>query len=198
MGVEGKGGPSVHTQSPRQGVGQQEVARFPSPGRRCARTWCTTGPLLPPTTPDIHSCPSDIFMCPPLPTSLLCAVVVKSTLVPFVCTSRGGVSTLDAEPSIVCGGTSGPHARMRAVAVVTVLFFVVGLPVGFISILRKYHVEVGRPLFPQLPRQCFPWCYGRALFPCVMSVRPNPMSVERLATGRGLWWVCEWGGGGGW
>ena len=64
-------------------------------------------------------------------------MVTKSTLAPFDCSSNHGVSTMDAEPSIVCDG-AGPHGRMRAVATVMVLTFVLGVPAGFGGLLA-YH-----------------------------------------------------------
>jgi hypothetical protein len=53
-------------------------------------------------------------------------VVTKNTLVTFGCTTVDGVSTMDAEPSIVCGVPGGPHA------------FVLGLPSAFGAVL-VYH-----------------------------------------------------------
>ena len=49
------------------------------------------------------------------------AVVVRSSLAPFDCTDNGGVRTMDAEPSIVCGVPGGPNARMRVVAALTIV-----------------------------------------------------------------------------
>jgi hypothetical protein len=52
------------------------------------------------------------------------AVVVRSSLAPFDCVNNGGVRTMDAEPSIVCGVPGGPNARMRAVAALTIVLYV--------------------------------------------------------------------------
>ena len=38
---------------------------------------------------------------------------------------------MDAEPSIVCGGSEGPHARMVVVGAVTLALFAVGVPLTF-------------------------------------------------------------------
>ncbi len=71
-----------------------------------------------------------------------CTVVVKSTLTPFDCTVRGGVRTMDAEPSILCTGSQdSPHGRMAAVAVASVLYYVLGVPVVFAVILARNRVQ---------------------------------------------------------
>jgi hypothetical protein len=56
------------------------------------------------------------------------AVVVKSSLVPFDCVSLGAVRVLKSEPTVLCDATVGPYARMRGVAAVTIVFYVLGLP----------------------------------------------------------------------
>ena len=58
-------------------------------------------------------------------------VVTKSTLAPFACVTRNGVSTMAAEPSVLCNIPGGPHQRMRSVASVMLLLFVVGVPAAF-------------------------------------------------------------------
>jgi hypothetical protein len=79
----------------------------------------------------------------PSPTSrLICAVVVRSSLAPFDCTMRDGVRTMDAEPSIECGGSSGPHARMAVVGGITMALFGVGVPVSFTLFLFFNHEGV--------------------------------------------------------
>ncbi len=50
--------------------------------------------------------------------------MVRSSLAPFDCTNKGGVRTMDAEPSILCGVPGGPNARMRVVAVLTIVVYV--------------------------------------------------------------------------
>ncbi len=66
--------------------------------------------------------------------------MTKNTLAPFDCTAVGtsGISTMDAEPSIVCGVPGGPHARMKTVAGFMVVVFVLGLPFAFGAVL-VYH-----------------------------------------------------------
>ena len=48
---------------------------------------------------------------------------------------------MDAEPSIVCDG-SGAHGRMKAVAGVMVVVFVLGVPIGFAALLVYYRREM--------------------------------------------------------
>ena len=69
------------------------------------------------------------------------AVVFRSSLAPFDCTSRSGVSTMDADPSIVCDG-SGAHGRMRVVAVVMILGFALGVPCAFAGVLVTHRAAV--------------------------------------------------------
>jgi hypothetical protein len=45
------------------------------------------------------------------------AVVIRSTLAPFDCTTRSGVRTMDADASIECDVPGGSHSRMWRVAV---------------------------------------------------------------------------------
>jgi hypothetical protein len=68
------------------------------------------------------------------------AVVVRSSLAPFDCSDLGGVRTMDAEPSIVCGVPGGPNARMRVAAALTIVAFVLGLPSIFgVFLYRNRH-----------------------------------------------------------
>ncbi len=69
-----------------------------------------------------------------------CPVVVKSSFVPFDCVSLGAVRVLESEPTVLCDTTVGPYARMRAVAAVSVLAFVLGLPAALAVFLgRNWH-----------------------------------------------------------
>jgi hypothetical protein len=65
------------------------------------------------------------------------AVVVKSTLVPFACVSLGAVRVLKSEPTVLCDATVGPYARMRALAAVTIVFYVLGLPAVLSAVLIR-------------------------------------------------------------
>lgn len=76
--------------------------------------------LTAPTVLPLLRCPNWLLL-------FRCTVVAKSSLAPFDCSWRGGVRTMDAEPSIVCDG-AGPHGRMRAVGVLTLVVFALGLP----------------------------------------------------------------------
>ncbi len=58
-------------------------------------------------------------------------VVARSSLAPFDCTLHGDVWLMDAEPSIECGVPHGPNARMRPVAMLSIAWFVLGLPTTF-------------------------------------------------------------------
>jgi hypothetical protein len=42
---------------------------------------------------------------------------------------------MDTEPSIVCGEPGGPHVRMRSVATIMLLLFIIGVPVAFATLL---------------------------------------------------------------
>jgi hypothetical protein len=64
-------------------------------------------------------------------------VVVKSSLVPFDCVSLGAVRVLESEPTVLCNASSGSYARMRAVAVVCVLVYVLGLPAALTVLLAR-------------------------------------------------------------
>ncbi len=55
-------------------------------------------------------------------------MVVKSSLVPFDCISVGAVRVLESEPTVLCDVSSGSYARMRAVAAVSIVVYVLGLP----------------------------------------------------------------------
>jgi hypothetical protein len=66
---------------------------------------------------------------------------MKSSLAPFDCSWRGGVRTMDAEPSIVCSGT-GPHGRMRIAAVVTITGYCLGAPVAMGLFLWRHRGQV--------------------------------------------------------
>ncbi len=65
------------------------------------------------------------------------AVVVKSSLVPFDCVSLGSVRVLEAEPTVLCNTAVGPYARMRAVAAVEVVVYVLGLPAALAVFLVR-------------------------------------------------------------
>jgi hypothetical protein len=71
-----------------------------------------------------------VYACMPL------AVVIRSSLTPFDCTTTvDGTSSLFADPSIRCGVTVGPHARMRAAGGAMLALFTVGVPVLFAVLL---------------------------------------------------------------
>jgi hypothetical protein len=49
---------------------------------------------------------------------------------------------MDAEPSILCGVPGGPNARMRAVAAVTIVLYILGLPAAFAGFLWRNRAAV--------------------------------------------------------
>ncbi len=49
---------------------------------------------------------------------------------PFDCISLGAVRVLELEPSVLCDTNIGQYARMRAVAGITILLYVLGLPIA--------------------------------------------------------------------
>ncbi len=71
-----------------------------------------------------------------------CAVVIRSTLAPFDCTTRNGVPTMDADPSIVCGVPGGPHERMRRLGAIMLAGYALGIPVAFGCILFRHRKGV--------------------------------------------------------
>jgi hypothetical protein len=60
------------------------------------------------------------------------AVMVKSSFVPFDCISLGAVRVLESEPTVLCDADVGQYARMRIVAAVTILAYVLGLPAALV------------------------------------------------------------------
>jgi hypothetical protein len=64
-------------------------------------------------------------------------VMVKSSLVPFDCTSLGAVRVLESEPTVVCDPAVGPFGRMRAVAAVAIVVYVLGLPAALAVFLKR-------------------------------------------------------------
>jgi hypothetical protein len=71
----------------------------------------------------------------------LCAVclsvVVKSSLGPFDCVSLGAVRVLESEPAVLCDASVRSFARMRAVAALSVVVFVLGLPAALTVFLAR-------------------------------------------------------------
>lgn len=69
-------------------------------------------------------------------------MVVRSSLAPFDCTLIGASYVMDADPSIPCSIPGGANARMRSVAIATILLFVVGLPLALAVFLWTKRVAV--------------------------------------------------------
>ena len=67
-----------------------------------------------------------------------CAVVIRSSLVPFACATRNGLSTLSAEPSIFCSAKDARYNRMRAVGALSIGAYGLGLPLLFAWLLLKH------------------------------------------------------------
>jgi hypothetical protein len=74
--------------------------------------------------------------------SPLCAVVVKSSLVPFDCIPLGTVRVLERDPTVLCETSAGPYSRIRIVASATILVYVLGLPVVLGVILVRNWLKV--------------------------------------------------------
>ena len=70
------------------------------------------------------------------------AVIMRSSFIPFACTSRNGVSVLNAEPSIQCSVSDPSYWRMRAVGGISIVAYGVGLPCLFAFFLHKYRAEI--------------------------------------------------------
>lgn len=73
---------------------------------------------------------------------VLDAVIVRSSLIPFSCTTRNGVSVLNAEPSIKCTVEDPRYRRMRAVGGLCIVLYGLGLPVLFAFLLWRYRREI--------------------------------------------------------
>jgi hypothetical protein len=69
-------------------------------------------------------------------------VIVRSSLIPFACTSRNGVSVLNAEPSIRCSSSDSAYNRMRAVGALCMAAYGLGLPCLFGFFLRKHSQSI--------------------------------------------------------
>ncbi len=65
------------------------------------------------------------------------AVVVKSSLIPFDCVSLGVVRVLESEPTVLCDTSVASYARMRAVALVSIVVYVVGLPAAITAFMSR-------------------------------------------------------------
>jgi hypothetical protein len=69
------------------------------------------------------------------------AVVVKSSFAPFDCISLGTYRVMESEPTVICDTTVGQYARMRAVAAITILVYILGLPTALtVFLLRSWRV----------------------------------------------------------
>jgi hypothetical protein len=66
---------------------------------------------------------------------------MRSCFVPFGCTTRGGLSTLDAEPSITCN-KQGIHGRMVTIASLTLVVYGIGIPAAFAYFLRTNRAAI--------------------------------------------------------
>jgi hypothetical protein len=66
---------------------------------------------------------------------------MRSCFVPFGCTTRGGLSTLDAEPSITCN-KQGIHGRMVTIASLTLVVYGIGIPAAFAYFLRANRAAI--------------------------------------------------------
>ena len=90
------------------------------------------------------------------------AVVIRSSLVPFVCTMKNGVATLDAEASIVCDvNVPGPYEKMRDIGAASIVFYGMGVPVGYAFFLWRYHKQVCAASCVLCVASCL-----RCTFPC--------------------------------
>ena len=51
--------------------------------------------------------------------------------------------TMDSNPDLECGVPGSPNARMRVVAAITIVLYIVGLPVSFLVFLWTHWAAVG-------------------------------------------------------
>ena len=66
------------------------------------------------------------------------AVIIRTSLIPFGCSSSNGVATLNADPSIKCSQSDATYATMSRLGAVSVAVYGVGLPVTFAYFLWKH------------------------------------------------------------
>ncbi len=69
-------------------------------------------------------------------------MIIRSSFIPFACTSHNGVSVLNAEPSIKCSPHDPVHRRMKALGGVCVALYGIGLPVGFGYLLYRHRASI--------------------------------------------------------
>jgi hypothetical protein len=102
---------------------------FPSP---LARLPVPPGLAWPPRLPPLSAA---LFLCP---------VIVRSSLVPFSCSTREGVAipTLNAEPSIKCTPDDPVYRRMRVIGGVSIVAYGAGLPALFAYFLGKHRAAI--------------------------------------------------------
>ena len=103
-------------------------------------------------------------------------VVVRNSLLPFDCSTRDGLSTMDAEPSIVCDTDNPVFYRMCNVAATCLLLYGMGVPAFFAGFVFKYVDMLGASFLPPMHNtDMFAQCwFGRCgfafqavAFPCV-------------------------------
>ncbi len=103
----------------------------PRPGRRFPAA---------PTVPHFAICfPPAVALCLGAHGALLSlTVIVRSSLIPFGCTTHNGVATLNAEPSIQCSSADGTYRLMRSVGAMCLVVYGAGLPTTFAFFLHKH------------------------------------------------------------
>ncbi len=69
-------------------------------------------------------------------------VIIRTSLVPFACTSHNGVATLNADPSIICDTARPAFALMRQLGALSVSLYGVGLPLTFATVLFRHRVAI--------------------------------------------------------
>ena len=70
------------------------------------------------------------------------AVVIRTSLVPFGCTTKNGVSTLNADASIQCNSSNSSYSRMFILGSVSIVLYGVGLPCLFGYFLWRHRVAI--------------------------------------------------------
>ena len=66
------------------------------------------------------------------------AVIVRTALVPFACTSSGGVRTMNADPAIRCSTSDGNYRVMSALATASLTIYGIGVPCTYGYFLWKH------------------------------------------------------------
>ena len=70
------------------------------------------------------------------------AVVVRTAMMPFACTTNNGVSTMIAEPTVRCSATDPSYVIMSKLGAAVMVVYGGGLPLTFAYFLWRHRVAI--------------------------------------------------------